>query len=70
MRKWTIPLAFIGLGGAGALLYSLLSRGLKRGGEKAPARLAAWNDATRRELDRIQESLQKVEQSLHTHSAS
>lgn len=73
MRKW-IPLTFIGLGGVGAILYSLFGRSPVNNRvsrkDKVPERLAAWNEAAKHELDLIQQSLHKVEQSLRTHSAT
>jgi hypothetical protein len=73
VRKWTIPMAFVGLGGLGAMLFSERGRKLIRSiAERfstAPGRLAAWNDAAQEELDHIQHAVKELEQSLGTHTA-
>lgn len=73
MRKWTIPLTFVGLSGLGALLFSPRGRKLIRSAAERlnvmPGRLAAWNESAKQELDHIQEALDELEQSLGTHTA-
>jgi len=73
VRKWTIPLTFVGLGGLGAMLFSKRGRNFMRSAAKrfnsAPGRLAAWNDSAQQELDHIQHAVKIIEQSLGTHTA-
>ena len=68
MRKWTMPLTLLGLGGIGYLFLSeggqealrWLSENLSRGPEK----FLEWNESAQRELDRIQEALNQLADSL------
>ncbi len=72
VRKWTIRMAVVGLGGLGAMLFSERGRKLIRSADRlsgATGRLAAWNDAAQRELDHIQDAVIELEQSLGTHTA-
>lgn len=73
VRKWTIPLTCLGLGGLGAMLFSERGQKLIRAAaqrvSETPAHLAAWNDAAREELDHIQRAVKDLEQSLGTQAA-
>jgi hypothetical protein len=68
MRKWTMPLTLLGLGGIGYLFLSeggqealrWLAENLSRGPEK----FLEWNESAQRELDRIQEALNQLADSL------
>jgi hypothetical protein len=70
IRKWGIPLAFVGLGGLGALFFSERGRKLIysmiEGCQAAPGRLLAWNNSSQQELDHIQQAVKQIEQSLET----
>jgi hypothetical protein len=74
VRKWTMRMTFIGLGGLGAMLFSERGRKMIRSAARhldaTPGRLAAWNDAAQEELDHIQHAVVELEQSLGTHTAS
>jgi hypothetical protein len=68
MRKWFLPLTVLGLGGLGALVLSEQGRkrifwALDRIGE-APDRFSEWNDNAQRELERIQNTLNQLAESL------
>lgn len=73
IRKWTIPLTFVGLGGLGAMLFTERGRKLIRSGAErlraTPGRLAAWSGPAQEELDQIQRAVKKIEQSLGTQAA-
>jgi hypothetical protein len=73
IRKWSIPLAFVGLGGLGAILFSERGRKLIHSAamrfQAAPGRLLAWNNSAQQELNYIQQEVRELEQSLGTHSA-
>ncbi len=68
MRKWTMPLTLLGLGGIGYLILSerghkalrWMAENLSRG----PDKFLEWNEAAQRELDRIQAALNQVADSL------
>lgn len=68
MRKWTMPLTLLGLGGLGYLILSergqqalrWVAENLSRGPEK----FLEWNESAQRELDRIQEALNRLADSL------
>ena len=68
MRKWTMPLTLLGLGGLGFLV--LTERGqqaLRWIGEnisRGPEKFLEWNESAQRELDRIEEALNRVADSL------
>lgn len=73
VRRWTIPLTCLGLGGLGAMLYSERGRKLirvvaERVGQ-TPAQLAAWNDAAKQELSHIRQAVKELEQSIGAHAA-
>ncbi len=69
MRKWTMPLTLLGLGGGiGFLILSergqqamrWMAENLSRG----PDKFLEWNETAQRELDRIQAALNEVADSL------
>ncbi len=68
MSKWYVSLTIAGIGGLGLLFltergrYAL--RWLSENVRFAPERIAEWNDAAQRELDRIQLALDRVAESL------
>ncbi len=68
MRKWYVPVTFVGLGGLGVLLFTDRGRRaihwLAENAPHAPSRLAEWNEKAQRELDRIQTALNRVAESL------
>ncbi len=67
MRKWTVPLAVLGVGGFSALLFS--EAGRRRLGQalagvhEAPQR---WNEDAQNELDHLQQTLDELAQSFET----
>jgi hypothetical protein len=71
MRRWYLPLTVLGLGGVGALLLtergrSVLRRALEQFWE-APDELLDWNGSLENELDRIQDALDTIAESLNPH---
>ncbi len=68
MRRLFLPIALLGLGGFGLLLLTQRGRNRLRwlfdNLHRAPNALLAWNDAVERELDRIQDALDRVAESL------
>ncbi len=68
MRKWTMPLTLLGLGGLGYLILS--ERGQKAlrwvadNVSRGPKKFLEWNESAQRELDRIQDALNRVAESL------
>jgi len=68
MNKWFLPLAVFGLGGLG--LLALSDRGIEmlevaaRKLRQAPENFLDWNDAAQSELDRLQQALERVAQTL------
>jgi hypothetical protein len=68
MRKWFLPLTVLGVGGLGAMILSDRGRktilwALDRINE-APDRLIDWNESAQRELERIQNTLNQLAESL------
>lgn len=67
MRKWW-PLALLGLGSLGVLLFSERGRqslmSFEETMDESPEALVEWEDAVLAELDRIQSTLNKVAGSL------
>jgi hypothetical protein len=68
MRKWFVPLTVLGVGGLGAMILSDRGRktilwALDRINE-APDRLIDWNESAQRELERIQNTLNQLAESL------
>ena len=70
MRKWYVPMAVVGVGGLGALLLTYAGRRrlawLWDNAHRTPETLLQWNEAAQRELDRIEEALNRVAQSLES----
>ena len=72
MRKWLVPLLALGAGGLGAFFMTPKGREAVRGWW---SRFAAttdswqeWNDSAQLELERIQNALNQISQSLEPHS--
>lgn len=68
MRKWFLPLTVLGLGGLGALVLSERGRkaifwALDRIDE-APEKISEWNESAQRELERIQNNLNQLADTL------
>jgi hypothetical protein len=72
MRRWYLPLTVIGLGGLSAFLFTERGRAvlndLIERFQQAPDRLADWNDSFENELDRIQETLNRIADTLDPHT--
>ena len=68
MRKWYVPMTVVGLGGLGVLLFTdrgrKAIRWLVEQLPNAQSQLAEWNETAQRELDRIQNALNRVADSL------
>ena len=68
MRKWYFPMTIMGLGGLGVLLFTERGRRsllwVAEHLHEAPRQLAEWNEAAQRELDRIQETLDRVARTI------
>jgi len=68
MRKWTMPLTLLGLGGLGYLILSERGqqalRWVAEYVSRGPEKFLEWNESAQRELDRIQEALNRVADSL------
>jgi hypothetical protein len=69
MRRWYLPLTVLGLGGIGAFLLSPRGRAVLREllerFQEAPDRLLEdWNDSFDNELERIQQALNQIAESL------
>jgi hypothetical protein len=71
MRRWYVPLTVLGLGGLGALLLTERGRAVLRNllerFWQAPERLLDWDGSLQSELDRIQEALDGIADSLSPH---
>jgi len=69
MRRWYVPLTVIGLGSVGALLLTERGRAVLRSVAErfwqAPERLLDWDGSLESELDRIQEALDSIADSLN-----
>jgi hypothetical protein len=68
MRRWYVPLTVLGLGGIGAFLLSERGKNALRAifedlGE-APERWLEWNESAQSELDRLQDALNRIAESL------
>ena len=68
MRKWYLPLTVLGVAGVAALVLSergreSLRRVLGRL-EGAPEPFRGWNDAAQREMEDLQEALERLSDSL------
>lgn len=68
MKKWYMPLAVLGVGSLGALLLSDRGRQVVRwvveNLERHHETFLEWNDAAQRELDRLEEALNQVADSI------
>ncbi len=73
MRKWFLPLTVLGIGGIGALLFS--EEGRRRLNwlfdrlDEAPDRFAEWNESAQTELEKIQDALNELSDTLQTRPA-
>ena len=71
MRRWYVPLTVIGLGSVGALLLTERGRGVLRNLMErfweTPDSLLDWDGTLESELDRIQEALDSIADSLNPH---
>lgn len=73
MRKWFVPLTMLGIGSLGALILS--ERGRQALDwifdriDEAPDRIAEWNDTAQQELEKIQDSLNEIADTLQTRPA-
>lgn len=69
MRRWYVPLTVIGLGSVGALLLTERGRAVLRSLMErfwqAPESLLDWDGSLESELDRIQEALDSIADSLN-----
>jgi hypothetical protein len=72
MRKWLIPLIALGAGGIGAFFLTAKGRETVRElwarFEPTPERWQEWNDSAQLELERIQNTLNQISQSLESQS--
>ncbi len=68
MRKLTMPLTLLGLGGLGYLILSERGqralRWLAENAGRGPDKFLEWNESAQRELDRLQDALNRVAESL------
>ena len=73
MRKWTMPLTLLGLGGLGYLILSERGqqalRWVAENIHHGPEKFLEWNESAQRELDRLQEALNRVAESLQAGTA-
>ena len=64
MKKWYMPLAILGVGSLGALLLSERGRQALRwvaeNFERHQDKIVEWNDAAQREIERLEEALDRV----------
>jgi hypothetical protein len=72
MRKWTMPLTLLGLGGLGYLILSERGqqalRWVAENVSRGPEKFLEWNESAQRELDRLQEALNSVAESLEANT--
>lgn len=68
MKKWYMPLAILGVGSLGALLLSERGRQALRwvaeNFERHQDKIVEWNDAAQREIERLEESLDRIADSI------
>ena len=69
MRKWYLPLTVLGVAGLAAVVLSergreAVLRVVDRWGD-APEPIRGWNDSAQRELDSLQEALERLSDTLH-----
>jgi len=71
MRRWYLPLTVLGIGGISAFLLTERGRTvLNQIAEKfwqAPDRLLEWNGSLESELDRIQQALDRIAETIDPH---
>lgn len=71
MRRFYVPLTLLGIGGLGAFLLSQKGQSVVRRMfelfDEAPERWLEWNEDAERELDHIQEALNRIAESLEPH---
>jgi len=71
MRKWMVPLIAVGAGGLGAFFLSNKGRATLRRWwsqlEAAPEAWEEWNAGAQTELQRIQDALNQIAQTLEPH---
>ena len=69
MRKWYLPLTVLGVAGLAALVLSERGRESVRRMlgrlDDAPEPFRGWNDAAQRELESLQEALERLSDTLH-----
>ena len=74
MRKWYVPLALLGMGSVGAFVFSETGRRALRWvwdhAHEAPEALADFNERVESELDRIQNTLNKLADTLESESTA
>ncbi len=68
MRRWYVPLTVLGLGSIAAFLLSKRGKNALRwiaeNFHDAPERLLEWNENAQNEIDRIQDALNRIAESL------
>ncbi len=68
MKKWYMPLAILGVGSLGALLLSERGRQALRwvaeNFEHHQDKIVEWNDAAQREIERLEEALDRIADSI------
>ena len=68
MKKWYMPLAILGVGSLGALLLSDRGRQALRwmaeNIERHQDKIVEWNEAAQREIERLEEALDRVAASI------
>jgi hypothetical protein len=68
MRRWYVPLTVLGIGSIGAFLLSERGRTTLRAifenFREVPDRWLEWNESAQNELDRIQDALNRITESL------
>jgi hypothetical protein len=73
MRKWFLPLTMLGIGSIGALVLSERGRQALEWIfdrlDEAPDRIADWNDSAQTELNKIQDALNEIADTLQTRPA-
>jgi len=69
MRKWYLPLTVLGVAGLAALALSERGRESVRRAlgrwEDPPEPLREWNESAQRELESLQEALERLSDTLH-----
>lgn len=68
MQKWYLPLTVLGVAGLAALVLSERGRQSVRRvlgrWENVPEPLRGWNDAAQREMENLQEALERLSDTL------